>query len=373
MRTRRETTIRLVGSLDISGSSAELDLLACSRADTALRVLETAPGSRRSSRAIDSSPAGSPVFCRLRHCPSSSCRSRMILAMVPRSIRPFGWRWPWLTHRPGLTAPHASVYSPELDPRPTGIEWLVDATAATLSRCVRRGAGRDLRRPGARAGPDTRADAVWRSFPTPRRHRAAAAHRVAPGLPHLPERGFAAFNLYCCRPGRSGPGPSGWRRPWRAAGRGPSPGARRLVSGYQANCPACGSPIAFELGLRCSRSATLRSCRGRKGADLPPTQGGRADPDAVATEAGARRALRGRARVPPVGRLQLDYGAGTWDEWLMGFLRHLGLLSESQGKFHYLARCRCRPRPLEDLAVARRWTWARRAPSWWPKCDPRAS
>ena len=46
----------------------------------------------------------------------------------------------------------------------------------------------------------------------------------------------------------------------------------------------------------------------------------------------------GAPRFTLVGRLQLDHGAGTWDEWLMSFGGddNWAWLSESQGKFHYM-------------------------------------
>lgn len=56
--------------------------------------------------------------------------------------------------------------------------------------------------------------------------------------------------------------------------------------------------------------------------------------------------------APPfrlIGRLQLDYGAGSWDEWLMAF--HDGSwawLSEAQGRFHYMGQAEMPPLPGFD-------------------------
>lgn len=56
--------------------------------------------------------------------------------------------------------------------------------------------------------------------------------------------------------------------------------------------------------------------------------------------------------APPfrlVGRLQLDYGAGTWDEWLMAFSdESWAWLSEAQGRFHYMGQAALPPLPRFD-------------------------
>jgi hypothetical protein len=53
--------------------------------------------------------------------------------------------------------------------------------------------------------------------------------------------------------------------------------------------------------------------------------------------------------APPfrlIGRLQLDYGAGTWDEWLMAFSDDSwAWLSEAQGRFHYMGQAELPPLP----------------------------
>lgn len=113
------------------------------------------------------------------------------------------------------------------------------------------------------------------------------------------------------------------------------------MSGYRGACPACGAEIEFALG-----TTLLRVCEhcgvavARQGADLAnyglvaaliPT------PSllALGLEGGYADAPRFRL----VGRLQIDHGAGTWDEWLMGFDDGAwAWLSESQGKFHYMGQ-----------------------------------
>ena len=56
--------------------------------------------------------------------------------------------------------------------------------------------------------------------------------------------------------------------------------------------------------------------------------------------------------APPfrlIGRLQLDYGAGTWDEWLMGFSDgSWAWLAEAQGRFHYMGQAALPPLPDFD-------------------------
>jgi hypothetical protein len=60
--------------------------------------------------------------------------------------------------------------------------------------------------------------------------------------------------------------------------------------------------------------------------------------------------------APPfrlVGRMQLDWGQGTWDEWMLGFLDgSWAWLSEAQGRFHYMGQAPLPPAPaFDDLAV----------------------
>jgi hypothetical protein len=56
--------------------------------------------------------------------------------------------------------------------------------------------------------------------------------------------------------------------------------------------------------------------------------------------------------APPfrlAGRLQLDYGQGSWDEWLMAFDdESWAWLSEAQGRFHYMGLAALPPLPAFD-------------------------
>ena len=123
------------------------------------------------------------------------------------------------------------------------------------------------------------------------------------------------------------------------------------MSGYQASCPSCGAPLVFALG-----SSLLRVCEhcgsavARKGANL-------ADYGKVAalipTPSVLALGLDGDyPGAPPfrlMGRLQLDWGQGTWDEWMMGFGDGTwAWLSESQGKFHYMGQAALPPAPRFD-------------------------
>jgi predicted RNA-binding Zn-ribbon protein involved in translation (DUF1610 family) len=120
------------------------------------------------------------------------------------------------------------------------------------------------------------------------------------------------------------------------------------MSGYEGACPACGATIVFRLG-----SSLLKVCDhcgsavARKGADLS-SYGKVAQliPTPSVLKLGLEGGYSGAPRFTLIGRLQLDHGAGTWDEWLMGFDNgSMAWLSESQGKFHYLAEAPLPPAP----------------------------
>jgi hypothetical protein len=99
-------------------------------------------------------------------------------------------------------------------------------------------------------------------------------------------------------------------------------------------CDSCGSAVA------------------RKGADVA-SYGKVAD--LIPTPSVLKLGIEGRYEGAPsfhlAGRLQLDHGAGTWDEWLVAFDNdQWSWLSESQGKFHYMGRAALPPVPdFEDI------------------------
>jgi hypothetical protein len=112
------------------------------------------------------------------------------------------------------------------------------------------------------------------------------------------------------------------------------------VSGYQGSCPSCGAQVVFQLG-----NTLLKVCEhcgvavARKGADLE-NYGKVAAllPTRSVLALGLRGGYEGAPKFTLVGRLQLDYGAGGWDEWLMAFDDGTwSWLSEAQGRFHYMA------------------------------------
>jgi hypothetical protein len=127
------------------------------------------------------------------------------------------------------------------------------------------------------------------------------------------------------------------------------------VSGYQASCPACGATIVFALG-----SSLLRVCEhcgvavARKGANLA-NYGKVADliPTPSVLALGMDGDYEGAPPFRLVGRLQLDWGKGSWDEWMLGFADgSWAWLSEAQGRFHYMGHAPVPPVPaFDDLEV----------------------
>jgi DNA-directed RNA polymerase subunit RPC12/RpoP len=105
----------------------------------------------------------------------------------------------------------------------------------------------------------------------------------------------------------------------------------------QGSCPNCGAPIAFEVGSSISkvceycRHTVLRSDRGLenlgKVSDLAHT------PALIAV--GDRGTLRGRP-LWVLGRVQLDHGAGPWDEYYVALDdgRTWGWLAFAQGRWY---------------------------------------
>jgi hypothetical protein len=127
------------------------------------------------------------------------------------------------------------------------------------------------------------------------------------------------------------------------------------VTGYQASCPSCGGTVVFALGaslLRvCEHCGSAVARRGAKLADYGKVA------DLIPTPSVLALGMEGRYTGAPafrlVGRLQLDWGQGTWDEWLMGFSNgKWAWLSEAQGRFHYMGQVPLPPVPaFEDLSV----------------------
>jgi hypothetical protein len=101
-------------------------------------------------------------------------------------------------------------------------------------------------------------------------------------------------------------------------------------------CEHCGSAVA-------RKGANLANYG--KVADLIPT------PSVLAL--GMDGHYEGAPPFRLLGRLQLDWGQGTWDEWLIGFADGTwSWLSESQGRFHYMGQAALPPAPrFDEIAV----------------------
>jgi hypothetical protein len=123
------------------------------------------------------------------------------------------------------------------------------------------------------------------------------------------------------------------------------------MSGYRSACPACGAEVLFALG-----TTLLRVCDhcgvavARAGADVENYgQVAALIPTPSVLALGVEGGYANAPRFRLVGRLQIDHGAGTWDEWLMGFDDGAwAWLSESQGKFHYMGQVAQPPLPDFD-------------------------
>jgi hypothetical protein len=123
------------------------------------------------------------------------------------------------------------------------------------------------------------------------------------------------------------------------------------VSGYQASCPSCGATLVFALGsslLRvCEHCGSAVARKGAKVADYGKVAALIPTPSVLAL--GMDGDYEGAPPFRLVGRLQLDWGEGTWDEWLMGFGDGTwAWLSESQGRFHYMGQAALPPAPRFD-------------------------
>lgn len=105
----------------------------------------------------------------------------------------------------------------------------------------------------------------------------------------------------------------------------------------QGNCPACGAPIQFGLGSSLAKicefchSTVLRTDRGFQ--DLGKVAAIADTPSLIAI--GDQGTLAGRP-FEVLGRVQLDYGAGPWDEYYVAFDfgQNWGWLAYAQGRWH---------------------------------------
>lgn len=105
----------------------------------------------------------------------------------------------------------------------------------------------------------------------------------------------------------------------------------------QGACPNCGAPIAFAIGASVAkvceycRHTVVRSDRGLselgKAADLAPTSS--------LIGVGDEGTLAGRP-LRVMGRVQLDYGSGPWDEYFVAyeFGQAWGWIAYAQGRWH---------------------------------------
>src|SRR5204863_7356248 len=168
-------------------------------------------------------------------------------------------------------------------------------------------------RPGAARGGRGRVARVPRRG---RRHRPAPPHRVPPGLPHLPRarvRRLQPLLLPSARGVAVARPPSGGAE--RGGGDGAPDGPGRAVSGYQAACPSCGATVVFSLGASrlkvCEHCGTAVARKGTSVADYGKVA------DLIPTPSVLALGMEGRYEGAPafrlVGRLQLDWGHGTWD------------------------------------------------------------
>src|SRR5258708_37048253 len=142
----------------------------------------------------------------------------------------------------------------------------------------------------------------------------------------------------------------------RPAGVGAAAGGGRAMSGYQASGPSCGAAIVFARGAsRLRVCAQCGSAVARKGANLE-SYGKVAGliPTPAVLALGMDGDYEGAPPFRLVGRLQLDWGQGTWDEWLLGFADgSWAWLSEAQGRFHYMGQAPVPPPPpFADLPAA---------------------
>ena len=170
----------------------------------------------------------------------------------------------------------------------------------------------------------------------------------------FPERGFAAFNLYCCRPRDEWPWPERLREALGATDVSVTTLLRGMRSAAIARAARPAAPCDLPAGSDASQGLrALGTAVARRGADLASYGKVAA---LIPTPSVLKLGLEGDYEgAPPfrlMGRLQLDYGAGTWDEWLMGFSDgSWAWLSEAQGRFHYMGQATLPPLPGFDQAA----------------------
>jgi hypothetical protein len=105
----------------------------------------------------------------------------------------------------------------------------------------------------------------------------------------------------------------------------------------QGSCPACGAPIEFGLGASVAKvcefckATVVRSDRGLL--DMGKVAAIADTPSLIAV--GDRGTLAGRP-FEVLGRVQLDHGAGPWDEYYVAFDdgQNWGWLAYAQGRWH---------------------------------------
>ena len=106
--------------------------------------------------------------------------------------------------------------------------------------------------------------------------------------------------------------------------------------------------MTFELGATllkvCEHCGTAVARRGADLANYGKVAG--LIPTASVLKLGLAGDYEGAPPFRLIGRLQLDYGSGTWDEWLMAFSDgSWAWLSEAQGRFHYMGQAALPPLP----------------------------
>jgi len=125
----------------------------------------------------------------------------------------------------------------------------------------------------------------------------------------------------------------------------------------QGSCPGCGAPIEFGLGASMARvcdtchTTVVRSDRGLQ--DLGKVAALADTPSPIAV--GDQGTLAGRP-LEVLGRVQLDYGLGPWDEYYVSFDygKEWGWLAYAQGRWYATTLVpNLTAPPREDLSIDR--------------------